>query len=62
MNKSVSKTIENEAKEQKGQFHSLFMAILGTSLLVNMIADKTKIPEQRVIRPGEGTIRAGHDF
>lgn len=40
----------------------MFMAILGTSLLVNMIADKTKIPEQRVIRPGEGTNRAGHDF
>ena len=40
----------------------MLMATLGASLLVNMIADKTKIPEQRVIRPGEGTIRAGQDF
>ena len=38
------------------------MATSSASLLGNMIAGKAKIPEWRVIRAGEGTIRAGQDF
>ena len=38
--KDVSKTIENEAKEQKGGFLSMFLGILGASLLANPLAGK----------------------
>ena len=48
--KSISKTIKNEAKEQKGGFLSmLLVGTLGASLLVNLLT-------------GKGTIRAGEDF
>ena len=59
--KGASKTIENEAKEQSG-YLSILLATVVTSLLENILVGKTKIPEQRVIRAGEGTIRAGQDF
>ena len=45
----VSKTIKNEAKEQKGGFLSMLLGTLGESLLGNMLAGKG------VIRAGEGT-------
>ena len=44
--KGVSKTIQNEAKEQKGGFLSILLATLGASLLGNLLT-------------GKGTIRAG---
>ena len=47
--KSISKTIKNEAKEQKGGFLSMLLGTLGASLLVNLLT-------------GKGTIRAGEDF
>ena len=47
--KGISKTINNEAKEQKGGFLSMLIGTLGASLLINLLADK-------------GTIRAGEDF
>ena len=34
--KGVSKTIQNDAKEQKGVFHSMLLGTLGTSLLGNI--------------------------
>ena len=52
--KGVSETIKNEAKEQKGGFLSMLLGKLGASLLGNMLAGR------RVIRAGEGTIRAGY--
>ena len=52
--KGVSKTIKNEAKEQKGQFLSMLLGTLGASLLGNMLAGKA------VITAGERTIRAGY--
>ena len=38
--KGVSETIQNEAKEQKGLFLSMFFGILGEILLGNMLAGK----------------------
>ena len=52
--KGVSKTIKDEAKEQKGGFLSMLLGTHGASLLGNMLAGKG------VIRAGEGAIRAGY--
>ena len=60
--KSVSETIENEAKEQKVGFHGMLLGTLGAILLGNLLTGKglkAKILGRVVIRPGEGTIRAG---
>ena len=38
--KGITKTIENETKEQKGGFLSMLLGILGASLLGNMLAGK----------------------
>ena len=51
--KSVSQTIKNEGKKQKGGFLSLLLGTLGASLLGNLLTRKG------TIRAGEGTIRAG---
>ena len=52
--KGVSATIKDEAKEQQGGILSMLLGTVGASLLGNMLAGK------RVIRVGEGTIRAGY--
>ena len=49
--KVISETIQNEAKEQRGGFLSIFLGTLG--LLGNMVADKG------INRAGDETIRAG---
>ena len=54
--KGVSKTIKNEAKEQKGGFLGILLGILGASLLGNLLTGKG------AIRAGEGTVRACQDF
>ena len=46
--KGISKTIKNEAKEQKGEFLSMLLGTLGARLLANVLTCK-------------GTIRAGQD-
>ena len=53
--KGVSKTIENEIKEQRGVFLSMLLGTLGASLLGNLLTGKG------IIRAGEGkgTVRAG---
>ena len=53
--KDVSKTIKNE-KEQKGGFLGMLLRTLGARLLGNLLTGK------RVMRAGEGTIRAVQDF
>ena len=61
--KGVSKTIKNEAKEQKAEFSSMLLGILGASLLGNLSTDKGRIrPGEGTIRTGQGTVRAGQDF
>ena len=61
--KSISKTIKNDAKEQKGGFLSMFLGTLGVGLLGNLLTGKGTIRagESR-IRAGEGTIKTCQDF
>ena len=54
--KNVSKTIKNEANEQKGGFLRVLLGTLGASLLGNFLTGKG------TIRAGEDTVRAGVDF
>ena len=54
--KGVRKTIENEAKKQKGWFPGMLLGTLGDSLLGNLLTGKS------TNRAGEGTVRAGQDF
>ena len=68
----VSKTIQNEAKEQRGEFLSILLGTLGASLLGNILTGKgaiaksvskeTKLNRQRqgLNRAGEGIVRAGY--
>ena len=50
--KRISKTIENETKEQRGGFLSVLLGTLGASLLGNLLAGKG------MLRAGEGIVRA----
>ena len=52
--KGASKTIQNEAKEQRGGFLSMLLGTLGASLLGNILAGKG------INRAGEGIVRAGY--
>ena len=51
--KVVSKTIENETKEQRGGFLSMLLGTFGASLLGNLLSRKG------MMRAGEGIVRAG---
>ena len=51
--KGVTKTIENETKEQRGGFLIILLGTLGASLLGNLLSGK------RLARAGEGIVRAG---
>ena len=48
----VTKTIENETKEQRGGFLSMLLGTLGASLLGNLLSGKG------LARAGEGIVRA----
>ena len=50
--KGVTKTIENETKEQRG-FLSMLLGKLGASLLGNLLTGK------RMLRVGQGLVRTG---
>ena len=52
--KGVSKTIENEAKEQRGGFLSMLLGTLRTSLLGNLLSGG-----KGIMRSGDGILRAG---
>ena len=52
--KGVSETVQNEAREQKGEFFSMLLGTLGASLLGNILAGKG------INRAGEGFIRGGY--
>ena len=56
--KGVSETIQHEAKEQRGGFHSTLLGTLGASLLGDVLSKG--LFGTGVIRAGEGTIRAGY--
>ena len=51
--KVVSKTIENETKEQRGGFLSMLLGTLGASLLGNLLA-----AGKGIMRAGDGIARA----
>ena len=51
--KGVSKTIENETKEQKEGFLSMLLGTLGASVLGNLLSGKG------MMSSGEGIVRAG---
>ena len=50
----VSKTIENETKEQRGGFLSMLLGTLGASLLGNLLTG-----EKVIMRAGDGIVRVG---
>ena len=52
--KGVSKTIENETKEQRGGFLSMLLSTLGASLLGNLLTGG-----KGIMRTGDGIVRAG---
>ena len=52
--KGVTKTIENETKEQKGGFLSMLFGTLGASLLGNLLTGG-----KGIVRAGDGIVRAG---
>ena len=52
--KGVTKTIENETKEQKGGVLSMLLGTLGASLLGNLLTGG-----KGIVRAGDGIIRAG---
>ena len=54
--KGVSKTIKNEAKEQRRGFLGMLLETLNASLLENLL------PGKGAIRSGEDTVRTGQDF
>ena len=61
--KGVSKTIQNEAKEQKGGFLSMLLGTLGASLLGNLLTGKGIYRAGKgkgINRAGEGIVRAGY--
>ena len=51
--KGVSKTIENETKEQRGGFLSMVLVTLGASLLGNLLTGKG------IMTAGDGIVRTG---
>ena len=52
--KAVSKTIENETKEQRGGFLSMLLGTLGASLLGNLLTGG-----KGIMTAGDGIVRAG---
>ena len=52
--KGVSKTIENETKEQRGGFLTMLLGTLGASLLGNLLTGR-----KGIMRAGDGIVRAG---
>ena len=52
--KGVTKTIENESKEQRGGFLGMLLQTLGASLLGNLLTGG-----KGIVRAGDGIVRAG---
>ena len=52
--KGVTKTIENETKEQRGGYLGMLLGTLGASLLGNLLTSG-----KGIMRAGDGVVRAG---
>ena len=59
--KGISKTIENETKEQRGGFLSMLLGTLGASLLGNLLTGGNGMMRagEGIVRAGDGIVRAG---
>ena len=59
--KGVTKTIENETKEQRGGFLSMLLGTLGASLLGNLLNGGKEMMRagEVIVRAGDGLVRAG---
>ena len=61
--KGVTETVQNEVKEQKGEFLSMLLGTLGASLSGNILTgsgiNRTR-KGRGVNRAGEGVLRAGY--
>ena len=59
--KGVTKTIENETKEQRGEFLGMLLGTLGASLLGNLLTGGKGIMKagDGIVRAGDGIVRAG---
>ena len=55
------KTIQNEAKYQKGRFLSMLLGALRASLLENMLKGWGVKPVNKINRAEDGIIRAGYE-
>ena len=60
--KAVSKTIQNEIKEQKGGFISMLLGTLGAILLGNILGGKEKNGAGYGNKKRKGIIKAGYGF
>ena len=58
--KGVTKTIENETKEQKGGFLSMLLGTLGASLLGNLLTGKGIVRAGYGNNKEKGIVRAGY--
>ena len=61
--KGVTKTVQNEVKEQKGGFVSMLLGTLGASLLGNLLTGKGIYragKSKGIYRSGKGIVRAGY--
>ena len=61
MLKEVTKTIENETKEQRGGFLDILLGTLGTNLLGNLLTGGKGMMRagDGIVRAGDGIVRAG---
>ena len=60
----VTKTVQNEVKEQKGGLLSMLLGTLGASLLGNLLTGKGIYRAGKgkgINRAGEGVVRAGYE-
>ena len=57
--KRVTKTIRNETKEQNGEFLSMLLGTLGTSLLGNVLTGKGILKDGSGNKTGKRIVRAG---
>ena len=60
LRKGVSKTIDNETKEQKGGFLSMLFGTLGASLLGNLLVEKGIVRAGSRNEKGKGIVRASY--
>ena len=61
--KGVTKTVQNEVKEQKGGFLSMLLGTLGASLLGNLLTGNgiyRAAKGKGINRSGEGILRVGY--